>query len=81
MAAATRIYVVPDRLNPKAAPRLVRATYRHRAVMHVAQDRFGDTHIAKQDELVRLISAGVLVESAADDDMPVMPIALDAIAA
>lgn len=59
----TRIYVVTD--SSTKAERLVRATFRATAVRHVAQSHFA-ARAATQDDLERLITAGVRVEQAVE---------------
>lgn len=60
---ATRIYVVTE--NGKPEQRLIRATFRATAVRHAAGTRFV-AKAATQDDLERLITAGVRVEQAAE---------------
>ena len=69
MAAATRIYVVshkPGHLHtggPEANHRLVRAANASQAMRHVAENTLA-VGVARQDELVELLTAGVKVENA-----------------
>lgn len=59
-----RIYLVTTH---KGDRRLVRATHRSQAINHVARTLM-EASVARQDELVELVSAGVKVESVRDAD-------------
>jgi hypothetical protein len=59
----TRVYIVAN--ADGTTERLVRASYRHMAERHVAEQLFR-TRIATKDDLERLITAGVRVERAQD---------------
>lgn len=68
----TRIYLVER--TDKAEKRLVRAGLRHQAERHVVKPLV-KAHVATKDELVELISAGTMVETAngADDAEAELP--------
>lgn len=62
--ATQRIYLIT---HPDGTPRLVKASVRSQALSHVASSLLG-IHVATQDDLVDLLSAGVKVESARSPD-------------
>lgn len=62
---ATRVYVV-EKTNG-TEQRLVRATYKHMAVRHVAEHQYR-ARVASKDDLVSLITSGVRVEDAAEHE-------------
>lgn len=71
MSAPTRIYMVAnaqgrDPAGDELPSRLVRATHAAQALRHVAADTLA-VAVASQDDLVRLIAAGVQVETAGSD--------------
>lgn len=59
----SRVYVVVDLENPAKPPRLVDATYEHTALRHVSTGRY-QARIASKQDLVRHMSAGIVVEYA-----------------
>lgn len=59
-----RIYLVTTH---KGDRRLVRASHRSQAVNHVARTMM-EASVARQDELVELVSKGVKVETVRDTD-------------
>ena len=56
---AQRIYIVG---TPNGEIRLVRASVRQQALSHVANSTF-TVYVATQDDLVRAVSKGVVVEN------------------
>lgn len=66
MKAQTRFYIVTNRHT--AAKRLVKASSKHSARSHVAQDIL-DVHAAKVDELYELGHMGVLIEQAGESNL------------
>lgn len=69
MATNARIYVVRDQdgqADSAANTRLVKASSQAQAIGHVVRARY-TAGVAKQDELVRLMGAGVKVEEASAD--------------
>jgi hypothetical protein len=62
--SSQRIYLVTTH---KGDRRLVRASHRSQAVNHVARTMM-EASVARQDELVELVSAGVQVETIRDSD-------------
>ena len=69
----TRIYAVRDRHSGGTS--LVRAASPASAIRHVAEDMLAAS-VATQDELVRLLTEGVVVETAGEEpaDADVLPI-------
>jgi hypothetical protein len=65
--SANRVYLVTE--ISTGAERLVRANYRASALRHAAQEKF-TAHKATHDDLERLITAGVRVETATDNPAP-----------
>ena len=57
--SAQRIYIVG---TPAGEIRLVRASIRQQALSHVANSTF-TVYVATQDDLVRAVSKGVVVEN------------------
>jgi len=71
--APTRIYVVANKATkPDEAGqnRLVRAANLAQAVRHVAKDQL-IAAVASQDDLVRLVGAGTVIEVASAEVLPV----------
>lgn len=62
--SSQRIYLVTTH---KGDRRLVRASHRSQAVNHVARTMM-EASVARQDELVELVSKGVKVETVRDTD-------------
>lgn len=62
--SSQRIYLVTTH---KGDRRLVRASHRSQAINHVARTLM-EASVARQDELVELVSSGVKVESVRDAD-------------
>lgn len=62
--SSQRIYLVTTH---KGDRRLVRASHRSQAINHVARSMM-EASVARQDELVELVSAGAKVESVRDAD-------------
>jgi hypothetical protein len=59
----TRIYLVTQTAEPTKQGRLVRAQNQAQALRHVTADTL-QASVAGQDDLVRLVAAGVAVETA-----------------
>ena len=72
MATATRIYKVSSPIDG-VPTRLVRAPNPAQAVRHVVADTFNAAP-ATQDELVNLVSAGVVVESVGVEAQAELPL-------
>lgn len=71
--APTRIYVVANKATkPDEAGqnRLVRASNVAQSIRHVAKDQLVAT-VASQDDLVRLVGAGTVIEVASTEVLPV----------
>jgi len=62
--SSQRIYLVTTH---KGDRRLVRASHRSQAINHVARSMM-EASVARQDELVELVSSGAKVESVRDAD-------------
>lgn len=61
----TRVYIVEAKAD--GAERLIRSANALQARSHVAKDSY-ETRVASQDDLIRLVAAGVKVEVAASAD-------------
>lgn len=63
--AENRVYIVPQQLDDKTnrPDRLVRATSRAAAMLHIAEEYF-PVRIATHDELIASISLGIDIEEA-----------------
>lgn len=63
---AKRIYIVRNMYaEPGTEPRLVRAHSQAQAIRHVARDF--ESEVAGQEDLVRAVGNGVVVETAGDE--------------
>ena len=71
MATLTRIYIVTAAEDGEA--RLVRAASPAQAIRHVARDRY-KAHVAAQETLVEMLTAGDPVETAGEEWQSELPI-------
>lgn len=72
MATATRIYKVKS-TTPGVPTRLVRSANPSQAIRHVVADTFS-AEPASQDDLVNLISSGVIVEAVGFEAQTELPL-------